>query len=108
MRIACQERLLPGETITAKWDFARRYGFDGIQLRGQDHHRIRDRLPDLQAAREDHGNVFPTVCVEMDHFIADIDPDRRRNAIDKLATQLEVIGSLERLGAMTPQWLELR
>lgn len=101
MKIACQEQLLPGDTILEKWQTARRYGFDGIELRGQDDHRIRDRLPDLQAAREE-GVVFPTVCVEMDHFIGDFDSARRRNAIANMATQLEVIGALGGVGAMTP------
>jgi sugar phosphate isomerase/epimerase len=101
MRLACQEQLLPGTTIIEKWDEARALGFVGIELRGQDGHRIRDRLPELRAAR-DAGVVFSSVCVEMDHFIGDFDADRRRNATDNMATQLEVIAELGGVGAVTP------
>lgn len=101
MRLACQEQLLPGATTKQKWDRARELGFAGIELRGQDGHRIRDRLPELRAAR-DGGVVFSSVCVEMDHFIGDFDADRRRNATANMATQLEVIAELGGVGAVTP------
>lgn len=101
MRLSCQEQMLPGETLQQKWDAARSYGFEAIELRGQGGHRLRDRLPDLLAAQRD-GVVMPTVCVEMDHFIGDFDPDRRRDAVDNMASQLQVIGELGGVGAMTP------
>ena len=34
MRLACQERLLPGDTVVERWDNARRAGYDGIELHG--------------------------------------------------------------------------
>ena len=34
MRLACQERLLPGETLAERWNNARRAGYDGIELHG--------------------------------------------------------------------------
>ncbi|MEQ3553695.1 sugar phosphate isomerase/epimerase family protein [Pseudonocardia nematodicida] len=101
MRITCQEQLLPGTTLTEKWDAARRLGYDGIELRGQGDHRIRERLPELRAARA-AGVVMNTVCVEMLHFIGDFDADRRRDAVDNMRTQLSVIAELGGSGAMTP------
>jgi sugar phosphate isomerase/epimerase len=63
MRLTCQEQLLPGDTLQQKWDAAQAFGYDGIELRGQGGHRIRERLPELHRARRD-GVVMNTVCVE--------------------------------------------
>jgi tRNA-2-methylthio-N6-dimethylallyladenosine synthase len=45
--LTCQEQLLPGDTLQEKWDAAVAFGYDGIELRGQGGHRIRERLPDV-------------------------------------------------------------
>jgi sugar phosphate isomerase/epimerase len=99
--LACQENLLPGEDLLAKWETARAYGFDAIELRGQAGHRIRERLPELLAAQR-AGVGMPTVCVEMDHFIGDFDAERRADAVANLRTMLSVIGELGGIGAVTP------
>lgn len=101
MNLTCQEQLLPGDTLPEKWDAALAAGYDGIELRGQGGHRIRERLPELHRARR-AGVVMPTVCVEMLHFIGDFDADRRRDAIDNMATMLSVIAELGGTAAMTP------
>jgi sugar phosphate isomerase/epimerase len=101
MRITCQEQLLPGDTLAQKWDAAQRFGYGGIELRGQGGHRIRERLPELRQARRD-GIVMNTVCVEMLHFIGDFDAERRRDAIDNMATMLSVIADIGGTAAMTP------
>ena len=101
MRLAVQEQLLPGATMQAKWETALAWGFDAIELRGGGDHALRRRLPDLLTALRD-GVVMPTVCVEMDHFIGDFDADRRADALANMASQLEVVGALGGVGAMTP------
>ena len=101
MNLTCQEQLLPGDTLPEKWDAALAAGYDGIELRGQGGHRIRERLPELHRARR-AGVVMPTVCVEMLHFIGDFDADRRRDAIDNMATMLSVIAEVGGTAAMTP------
>jgi sugar phosphate isomerase/epimerase len=101
MRLSCQEQLLPGSSLQEKWDTAQSYGFDAIELRGQGGHRLRERLPELRAAVR-AGVAMPTVCVEMAHFIGDFDADRRRDAVANMTTQLEVIGEIGGVGAMTP------
>lgn len=101
MKIACQEQLLPGSTLPEKWDAAVAFGFDAIELRGQGDHRLRERLPELRAAARS-GVEMPTVCVEMDHFIGDFDPARRRDAVANMATQLSVIAEIGGIGAITP------
>ncbi|GAA4016572.1 sugar phosphate isomerase/epimerase [Allokutzneria multivorans] len=101
MLLSCQEQMLPGATLLAKWDFARRAGFEAIELRGKGDLAFRDRVPELRQAKA-AGVVMPTVCVEMSHFIGDFDADRRRDAITNMASQLSVIAELEGVGAMTP------
>jgi sugar phosphate isomerase/epimerase len=101
VRLAVQEQLLPGDTLQAKWDVALSWGFDAIELRGAGAHALRARLPALRAARRD-GVVMPTVCVDMDHFIGDFDPERRADAVANLATQLAVVAEVGGVGVMTP------
>jgi sugar phosphate isomerase/epimerase len=101
MRLGVQEQLLPGSTMQAKWETALAWGFDAIELRGQGDHALRRRLPDLLAAQRD-GVQMPTVCVEMGHFIGDFDRGRRADALANMASQVEVIGALGGIGAMTP------
>ncbi|MGY1618924.1 sugar phosphate isomerase/epimerase family protein [Geodermatophilus sp. SYSU D00691] len=101
MKLAVQEQVLPGATLQEKWDTALAWGFDAIELRGQGDHALRERLPQLRAAQRD-GVVLPTVCVEMDHFIGDFDADRRADALANMTSQVEVIGALGGVGAMTP------
>ena len=101
MRLTCQEQLLPGDALQDKWDAAQRLGYDGIELRGQGGHRIRERLPELLRARRD-GVVMPTVCVDMPHFIGAFDPELRRDAVANLRTQLSVIAARGGAAATPP------
>jgi sugar phosphate isomerase/epimerase len=101
MRLACQERLLPGATLMERWDSARRTGYDGIELHGPPDFAVRERLPELRRAAAG-GVVFSSVCVAMRHFIGDFDPERRRDAVDNLKSQLSVIAELGGVGVVTP------
>ena len=99
MKLACQEQLLPGESILEKWEFAASAGFDGIELQGTD--GWRGRLDDLRAAR-DRGVVFSSVCVISDRFIGDFEEERRREAIVHMKHLLSGIAELGGRGAITP------
>ena len=99
MKLACQEQLLPGESILEKWEFAASAGFDGIELQGTG--GWRGRLDDLRAAR-DRGVVFSSVCVISDRFIGDFEEERRREAIEHMKHLLSGIAELGGRGAITP------
>jgi sugar phosphate isomerase/epimerase len=101
LKLACQEQLLPGDTLQAKWEYAQAAGYDAIELRGKGGFHFRDRLPELRAALAD-GVVMPTVCVDMSHFIGAFDDDLRRDAIEQMKSQLTVIAEIGGLGAQTP------
>lgn len=101
MKLACQEHLLPGSTLIEKWDNARRFGFEGIELRGHGDFAFEKRLPELRAAKKAGVNM-PTVCVIMDHFIGDFDAKQRADAVANMKSLLSVMGELEGVGAVTP------
>jgi sugar phosphate isomerase/epimerase len=100
-KTACQEQLLPGDTLQRKWEFARKAGYDAIELRGKGGFALRERLPELRRAQAD-GVVMPTVCVDMLHFFGAFDPELRRDAVEQMKSQLSVIAELGGLGAQTP------
>ena len=99
MRLACQEHILPGDSILKKWEFAASADFDGIELRGTEDWS--ERLESLRVARE-QGVVFSSVCLISDRFIGDLDPGRRREAIEHMKRLLSGISELGGIGAVTP------
>jgi sugar phosphate isomerase/epimerase len=99
--ITLQEQHIPGATLEEKFDTAREWGFDGIELRAQGDLAFAARLPELKRAQR-NGVIMPTVCVEMSHFIGAFDDDLRRDAIVQLRSQLSVMAEIGGLGAMTP------
>jgi sugar phosphate isomerase/epimerase len=101
VKLSCQEQLLPGDGLAAKFDFARRAGFGGIELRARGNAHFAGRLPELRAAAR-AGVVMPTVCPETDHFIGDFDAELRRDAVAQLRSQLSVIAELGGDGVLTP------
>ncbi|MGW4488512.1 sugar phosphate isomerase/epimerase family protein [Amycolatopsis sp. NPDC004368] len=101
VKLACQEQMLPGETLEEKWAFATASGYDAIELRGKKDFALQQRLPELHRAAA-NGVVMRTVCVDMLHFFGAFDPDLRADAIKQMRSQLSVIAELGGLGAMTP------
>jgi sugar phosphate isomerase/epimerase len=101
MKLSCQEQLLPGSSLEARFEFAQRAGFDGIEVRGRGDGGFAARLPELRAAIR-AGVVIPTACVEMDHFIGDFDAGERRDAVAQLRSQLSVMAEIGGEGVVTP------
>jgi sugar phosphate isomerase/epimerase len=99
VKLSCQEHIIPGDDILEKWEFAVSAGFDGIELRATDDWS--GRLDELRAAR-DRGVVFSSVCLISDRFIGDLDPDRRRQAVEHMKALLSGIAELGGEGAITP------
>jgi sugar phosphate isomerase/epimerase len=101
LKTACQEQLLPGDTLQQKWEFAQAAGFDAIELRAKGDLGFEQRLPELRRAQSD-GVVMPTVCVDMLHFFGAFDDALRKDALVQMKSQLSVIAELGGLGAQTP------
>jgi len=101
VKLACQEHLIPGDSLEEKWDLVASAGFDGIELLGRGDGELARRRPELQRART-AGVVISSVCVAMDHFIGDVVAERRRDAIEQMKILVSVIAELGGAGAITP------
>ncbi|MQA02246.1 MAG: TIM barrel protein [Streptosporangiales bacterium] len=101
IRLAAQEHMLEGADLVEKFEFARSVGFDGIELLGKGDGIFAARRDELAAARE-AGVVMPSVCVQMDRFIGDFDPDRRAQARAGMKELLSTIAVAGGFGAVTP------
>lgn len=101
MKLSCQEQLIPGDSISAKWEFAKWLGFDAIELLGRGNLAFEGRLPELKAA-QGQGAVFSSVCVAMSNYIGEADSEARRDAIANVKSQLTVIAQLGGVGVVTP------
>jgi len=97
--LVCQENLLPGASLVAKWQFATEAGFDGIEVHGRS--GFGERLAEIAAAHE-AGAIFPSVCVNGGPFIGDFDAGNRRLAVDHLKDLLSTIAIVGGQGAITP------
>ena len=101
LRLACQEQLLPGDTLQQKWETAQQLGFQAIELRGRGNGHFAARLPELRRAVAD-GVPIPTVCVDMTYFVGDFDAERRRDAQAQLRSQLSTVAAIGGRLVMTP------
>ena len=101
VRLSAQEQYLRGGTAIEKWDHASALGFDALELRAAGEGRFAARLPELKAAAA-AGVPMPTVCVEMLHFVADFDADKRADALVQMKSQLSVMAEIGGRLAMTP------
>jgi sugar phosphate isomerase/epimerase len=101
LALACQEQLLPGDDLEEKYSNAESWGFSALELRGRGSGEFMARLPELRRAAA-HGVPMPTVCVDMLHFVGDFEGERRRDAVDQLRQQLDVMAEIGGRLAMTP------
>jgi sugar phosphate isomerase/epimerase len=93
IKLACQENLIPGETLVEKWEFITSAGFEGIELLGPSGIECQQRLPELRAAQA-AGVVFSSMCEMLPCFFGDFDPERRRDAVKQLRMLLSVIAEV--------------
>lgn len=99
MKIAVQENLVPGKDAAERWQRARDWGFDGMELRGAG--GIKARLPELRAARA-AGMVAPSICPDAGPFIGAFDAGDRATAMTALRDLLEVAAEIGAAGVITP------
>jgi sugar phosphate isomerase/epimerase len=95
MRLACQENMLPGSDITARWHIAQEAGFDAIELNGDA--SFAERVPNLQSS----GVVFSSICAVARTSIVDFDPERRTMAMNQIKTLLSAAPELRADGVIS-------
>lgn len=88
IRLAVQSRLVPGTSLRAKLDSARRFGFDGLELSGS---------PMIDLAREAVRDHVPVTAMCSGHrgWFIDPDPDQVRACLEDVKTLLELSAELD-------------
>jgi sugar phosphate isomerase/epimerase len=89
--LAIQENLVAGATVAERLESAQAAGFDALELRDA----ARPGLEHVQGCA-------PTACPELDGWLGDFDPARRRRALDQLRAQLDGVAALGGSGVITP------
>lgn len=96
VRLSIQDRLLPGASLREKWDNARRYGFDAIELSQQP-------FDDAEIALREHIPIS-AICGGYRGWLIDPDPENIRLARKDLARLVGVAGELTTGCVVVPIW----
>jgi sugar phosphate isomerase/epimerase len=101
VKLACQEHMIPGETMLAKWQTISALGYDGIELRGGGDQAFTTRLPELREARRT-GARYSSICGILPVFPGDFDTNKRREAVARLKVLLTAAAELGAAGVVCP------
>jgi sugar phosphate isomerase/epimerase len=96
VRLSIQDRLLPGATLRDKWDNARRFGFEAIELSQQP-------FDDAEIALREHIPIS-AICGGYRGWLIDPDPEQIRLARKDLARLVAVAGELGTGCVVVPIW----
>jgi sugar phosphate isomerase/epimerase len=96
IRLSIQDRLLPGASLREKWDNARRYGFEAIELSQRP-------FDDAEIALREHIPIS-AICGGYRGWLIDPDPEQIRLARKDLARLVAVAGELGTGCVVVPIW----
>jgi sugar phosphate isomerase/epimerase len=96
-RLGVQDRLVPGESLRAKYEAARRFGFDALEL---------SERPALDEARTAIRERIPVTAIAGGYrgWLIDPDPDNVTAARTDIATLLDLAGELDTGVIVVPIW----
>jgi sugar phosphate isomerase/epimerase len=97
LKIACQEGLAPGKTFAERLENLARYGFDGVELRG-DQLLERAGIEERKAALKDSPVKPSSICGGISSHFINTDPERRRQAIESAKRMLDAAAELGAVG----------
>ena len=101
MRLACQERLLPGANVIERWVFAHSIGFDALELQAGTRAEVaQQRVEWIDAVQ--HGAVVTSICLAGGPFIGAFDAGERAEAIERMKLLLEITAELGARGVVMP------
>src|SRR3989442_10289090 len=94
VRLSIQDRLLPGASLRERYDNARRYGFEAIELSQQP-------FDDAEIALREHIPIS-AICGGYRGWLIDPDPEKIRGARKELAELVSLAGGLGDGGVGVP------
>jgi len=100
MKIALQESLLPGESLSEKLDFAEELAIEGLEVAGRS--RLYDQIETYEQALKGRSIVIASVCGQETFDWLDPDPAKRRNSLDETRRQLAACGHFKAVGQIVP------
>jgi len=100
MKLACQERLLPGGTFAEKLRNAEKFGFEGVELSG-DLLLDDEGLVERRAALKDSPIKASSICGGFKCEMVHPDTARRRTCMDAIKRLLDIAGELGATGPIS-------
>lgn len=101
MKLAIQTLLLPGDTLTEKFERAAQAGFDGVEVAVGPDFDLRERLTDIEAAVRASGLPVGAICTHPIHDPLVPDEAPRRARFRALGELLQLADSLQAAGVVS-------
>ncbi len=99
MKIACQEGMLPGKDFLEKWENAKKWGFEGVEVWGSVL-REKEKVEEIKRAMDKVGLPVSTICAGYRGTPLDADRGQRELAISDCKEILSVAGDLGAVGVI--------
>jgi len=97
MKLACQEGLVPGDSLGQKLEKLARWGYAGVEFGGRG---IFDRVDEITAALASSQVAASTICAGYRGCFLDPDPAQRQLAMDDMRRLLDVAGAIGAVGVI--------
>ncbi|MEM1581621.1 MAG: sugar phosphate isomerase/epimerase [Candidatus Bathyarchaeia archaeon] len=98
MKLAIQENLVPGRTLIEKLRNLEKYGFEGIEVWGND---LPQRFREVKEALSTSGIKISTVCSGYSGDLLGLDRKTRELAIEGIKERLKICAELGGVGVIT-------
>jgi len=96
MKIGCQENLLPGKSLKERFEAARKFGFEGVEVWGKDFWEFPEKVKEYKKISKDTGVKISSICAGYRNFLLEGKTEDRikaREDIDKLLEIGEELGA---------------
>ena len=100
MRIAIQDRMLPGDTLAERLAVAAELGVEGVELSGRE--PLMEMIPQIERDFAGTGLVVSSVCTQPHHDWLHPDPACREVALEETRRNLEFCGHFGAAGHIVP------
>lgn len=95
LRLSCQERLAPGETLADKLDFLTANGFEGIEPDGKG---LAGRVSEFKTALRGRDLKVSAICAGFEGVLISEDPAIRRKAVESMKQIMSAAGEIGSTG----------